>query len=63
MAKNISIPDYYSEQNRIANTYNVTDNLAGCYICNFPDHRLCTKCLHAEKCENICEKECKEESK
>lgn len=59
MSKDISTPEYYAEQRRIADTYKVSDNHAGCYITHFPASRVCVRCPHARTCEEICEKELK----
>lgn len=57
MGRQYSLPDYYAEMYRLAGTYGISDNHAGCYICQYPNGRLCDKCRHRETCDEICEKE------
>ena len=57
MANKLSIQEYYYQQRRIAETYGVSDNHAGCYVCKYPGHAVCFKCRDAEKCQEILEKE------
>lgn len=60
MNKEVSIPDYYTNQRRIADRYGVQDHLAGCYIYHFPGSRVCVKCPYVHTCEKIFEQEMKE---
>ena len=57
MNKDISISEYYAEQRRIADTYDISDNHAGCYVCKFPTPWLCAQCPRGEECEEIFKKE------
>lgn len=59
MTKDISIPEYYIQQRKIAETYDISDSHAGCYITHYPSSRVCARCNHAFKCEEIFEKELK----
>lgn len=53
MSQKLSIQDYYYQQKRIAETYDVNDHHAGCYISHYPDEDLCGKCKHANRCVEI----------
>lgn len=57
MSKDISIPDYYTNQRRLADTYGIADHHAGCYIYHFPGSQVCVKCPYNKKCTEILEKE------
>lgn len=57
MSQKLSIQDYYYQQKRIAETYNVNDHHAGCYISHYPDERVCARCIHVKKCMKIRQQE------
>lgn len=57
MQRNISTPDYYANQRKIADTYGVNDNLAGCHVCHYPDSDLCGRCKKVKICQGIYEQE------
>ena len=57
MANKLSIQEYYYQQRRIAETYGVSDNLAGCYVCRYPDEDLCGQCKCLKTCIKIFEQE------
>ena len=53
MSEKLSIQDYYYQQKRIAETYNISDSHAGCYITHYPNINLCGMCKKAELCRGI----------
>ena len=57
MSQKLSIQDYYYQQKRIAETYDVNDHHAGCYVSHYPDERVCGRCAHLKKCLEIWNKE------
>ena len=56
MSKDVSTPDYYYLQTRLACKYNIADNHAGCYITHYYCD-LCKNCKYSGKCYNIHEEE------
>lgn len=56
MSKDISTPDYYYLQTRLACKYDISDNHAGCYITHYHSG-VCLKCRRAGECYNIHENE------
>lgn len=60
MSKDISTPDYYYLQTRVACKYDISDNHAGCYIMHYPQSDICARCKIAQKCKEIFEKESNE---
>ena len=57
MSQKLSIQEYYYQQKRIAETYDVNDHHAGCYISHYPDERVCARCAHLKKCIEIWNKD------
>lgn len=57
MANKLSIQEYYYQQRRIADTYGVSDNLAGCYVCRYPNEDLCGQCKYVKNCMKIRQQE------
>ena len=53
MAEKMSIQDYYYQQRRIANAYDISDNQAGCYVTHYPDEQLCGECKYLKSCISI----------
>ena len=61
MTNKLSIQDYYYQQRRVADTYDISDSHAGCYITHFPSSKICGRCNHAHKCKEISAKESKKD--
>lgn len=57
MANKLSIQEYYYQQRRIAETYGIHDNHAGCYIAHYPNEDLCGQCKHVKSCMKIRQQE------
>ena len=53
MARKFDMADYYYFRTKMATEYSVSENLAGCHICQYPNEELCGRCRFVETCEEI----------
>ena len=53
---------FNTKVNELVSLYTITEDHAGCYLCNYEDDYICHKfnggCKNAELCKRISESEC-----